>query len=143
MNKILIINGANLNLLGEREPNIYGDTTLHDLEKLCKKKAAECHMEIDFFQSNVEGEIINKIHQSFKEGITKLIINAGGFTHTSIALMDCLIATKMQAVEVHISNIYKREDFRHNSYISKASSGVICGLGVDGYLLAIEYLSKN
>ncbi|MDR0484808.1 MAG: type II 3-dehydroquinate dehydratase [Alphaproteobacteria bacterium] len=143
MSKILIINGANLNLLGQREPNIYGNFTLDDLEKLCIAKASSCNSEVIFFQSNLEGELINKIHSGYSQGITKLIINAGGFSHTSIALMDAIIATKMQTIEVHISNIYKREDFRHNSYISKVANGTICGLGADGYLLAIEYLSKN
>jgi 3-dehydroquinate dehydratase-2 len=143
MEKILIVNGANLNLLGSREPSIYGSATLKDLEKLCAVKAAELNIEVECFQSNIEGELINKIQEAAAAGITKLIINAGGYSHTSIALMDCLIATKMQVVEVHISNIYRREDFRHNSYMARASIGTICGLGIHGYTLAMEYLIKN
>ena len=143
MNKILIINGANLNLLGSREPHIYGDITLAKLEEMCLVKAKDFNYEIIFFQSNSESEIINKIQENSAQGITKLIINAGGFSHTSIAIMDCIIATNMKTVEVHISNINKREDFRHNSFIAKVALGVICGLGINGYLYAIEYLSKN
>lgn len=143
MNKILIINGPNLNLLGSREKNIYGSNTLADLESMCVEKAKKHNHEIIFFQSNHEGEIIDKIHECYKAGITKLVINAGAYTHTSIAIMDSIIATQMNTIEVHISNIYKREDFRHKSYISKVATSVICGLGLDGYLYAIEALCKN
>jgi 3-dehydroquinate dehydratase-2 len=143
MKKILIINGANLNLLGTREQSIYGNKTISDLEKLCAEKAKTYQHEIIFFQSNSEGEIINKIHEAYNSGINKLIINAGAYTHTSIAIMDCLLACNMNSIEVHISNIYKREDFRHKSYISKVVIGVICGLGLDGYLYAIETHCKN
>lgn len=143
MKKILIINGANLNLLGTREKNIYGNATIEDLQKLCEDKAKQYEYDIIFFQSNSESEIINKIHEAYKLGINKLIINAGAYTHTSIAIMDSILATNINTIEVHISNIYKREDFRHNSYISKVANGVICGLGLDGYLYAIEAHCKN
>ncbi len=143
MKQILIINGPNLNLLGAREQAIYGSYSLADLEKICIEKAKECQHEIIFFQSNSEGEIINRIHKAYNLGVTKLIINAGAYTHTSIAIMDSILATNMETIEVHLSNIYRREDFRHKSYISKVAKATICGLGLDGYLYAIDNLCKN
>ena len=141
MKRILIINGPNLNLLGNREKNFYGDTSLERIRSICEKKCAENQMEIEFFQSNHEGELIEKIHsvQNYYEGI---IINPAAYTHTSIALLDALRATSKPKIEVHISNIYAREDYRRKSITSEAVNGVICGFGENGYLLAIEAMKK-
>ena len=141
MKKILIINGPNLNLLGNREKNFYGDTSLERIRSICEKKCSENQMEIEFFQSNHEGELIEKIHsvQNDYEGI---IINPAAYTHTSIALLDALRATTKPKIEVHISNIYAREDYRRKSITSEAVNGVICGFGENGYLLAIEAIKK-
>ncbi|MDX1950072.1 MAG: type II 3-dehydroquinate dehydratase [Rickettsiales bacterium] len=141
MKKILILNGPNLNMLGKREPDIYGHITLGEIEKRCKDLANSKNIEIDFFQSNNEADLIDKIHKS-SNNFSGIIINAGAFTHTSIAIMDALLLVNIPVIEVHISNIFRREQFRHNSYISLASKGVICGLGVDSYLLAITALSN-
>ena len=135
--KILIINGPNLNLLGTREPEIYGDDTLADIEERCQALAESLGMEVEFFQSNSEGEIINNIHMA-RESFDGLVLNAGGYTHTSVAIHDALKLLNIPIVELHISNIYKREDFRHKSLISPAASGIICGFGVKGYELALK-----
>jgi len=137
MNKILIINGPNLNLLGEREQSQYGSTTFDELKKICQKKSEDLGVNLDFKQSNIEGEIVNNIQEarSVYDGI---IINAAGFTHTSVAIRDALSIFKKPVIELHISNIYKREEFRHKSLISGVVSGIICGLGVNGYILAIN-----
>lgn len=135
--KILIINGPNLNLLGTREPGIYGTTSFDDfLEKLRK---AYPHVTLDYYQSNVEGELIDKMQQ---EGFTAdgIVLNAGAYTHTSIALRDCISSLKAPVVEVHISNVHRREEFRHRSMISAVCRGVICGFGLDSYRLAVEAL---
>ena len=141
MNKILIINGPNLNLLGNREKKFYGDTSLERIRSICEKKCAENQMEMEFYQSNHEGELLEKIHavQNEYEGI---IINPAAYTHTSIALLDALRATTKPKIEVHISNIYAREDYRRKSITSEAVNGVICGFGENGYLLAIEAMKK-
>ena len=133
MKKILVINGPNLNLLGDREPEIYGIKTLKDIENECLKEFKE--LELVFFQSNSESEIIEHIHSS--NNFTALIINAGALTHTSIAIHDALKAIKIPKIEVHISNIYSREEFRKNSFISPAVNGIIAGFGTDVYKLAI------
>lgn len=135
--KILIINGPNLNMLGTRQPEIYGDDTLDDIKERCEAMAESIGLEIDFRQSNSEGEIINYIHEA-KKSFAGLIINAAGYTHTSVAIFDALLLLDIPVVEVHISNIYKREDFRHKSLVSPAASGIICGFGVKGYELALK-----
>ncbi len=137
MSNILIINGPNLNLLGEREQSQYGSTTFDELKKMCLNRSKDLNMSLDFNQSNIEGEIVNIIQEARKihEGI---IINAAGFTHTSVAIRDALSIFKKPIIELHISNIYKREEFRHKSLISGVVSGIICGLGVNGYILAIN-----
>ena len=141
-NKIIIINGPNLNLLGEREQSQYGSTTFEELKANCLKKGQEIGLDIDFAQSNVEGELVNIIQDSRKkyEGI---IINAAGFTHTSVAIRDALDLFKKPIIELHISNIYKREEFRHKSLISGVVTGGIFGLGAEGYILAIISLQKT
>ena len=141
MKKILIINGPNLNLLGNREKNFYGDTTLERIKSICEKKCSENDMEMEFFQSNHEGELLEKIH-SVQNGFDGIIINPAAYTHTSIALLDALRATSKPKIEVHISNIYSREDYRRKSITSEAVNGVICGFGENGYLLAIEAMKK-
>ena len=139
MKKILVINGPNLNLLGEREKNIYGSKTIKDIEEECKSESKKNDIDITFFQSNSESEIIEKI-QDLK-GFHGLIINAGAFTHTSIAIHDSLKILKIPIIEVHISNIYKREDFRKNSFVSSTASGIIVGFGTDVYLIAINSIT--
>ncbi len=140
MKKILIINGPNLNMLGAREPEIYGNQTIADIEKLCKETAEKLGFSIDFRQSNAEAEIIGWIQESAK--FSALIINAAAYTHTSVAIYDALLAVKIPVVEVHLSNIYRREEFRHHSYVSRAARGVICGFGAIGYALALSGIKK-
>ena len=139
--KILVINGPNLNLLGTREKEKYGQSSLEDIKNKCQAHAKKIDLEVEFKQSNVEGEIVNFIQESRKK-YAGIIINAGGYTHTSVAILDALLAVKKPTIELHITNIYKREDFRHKSLISKASNGIICGLGVDGYLMALDGIKK-
>jgi 3-dehydroquinate dehydratase-2 len=141
MKKIIIINGPNLNMLGTREPEIYGHETLADIEKSCKKYAKTLGFSVDFHQSNNEGELVTLIQSAGKDN-SALIINAGAYTHTSIALMDALLLLKIPVVEVHLSNIFRREPFRHESYISKAAKGVICGFGADSYILALQAVAN-
>ena len=138
---ILVLNGPNLNMLGTREPKIYGKATLRDLEALCRKKAAALGLAADCRQSNVEGELVGWIQESRKthKGI---VINAGGYSHTSVAILDALNLCGLPAIEVHISNIYGRERFRHHSRLSQAAVGVIAGLGIDGYGYALDALAK-
>ena len=140
-NKIIIINGPNLNLLGEREQSQYGSITFEKLKENCLKKISELGMDVEFFQSNVEGEIITKIQEA-KKSFDGIIINAAGFTHTSVAIRDALDVFKKPIIELHISNIYKREEFRHKSLISDIVSGGIFGLGSEGYILAIISMQK-
>jgi 3-dehydroquinate dehydratase-2 len=140
-NKIIIINGPNLNLLGEREQSHYGSTTFEKLKENCLKKSNEIGIELDFAQSNIEGELVNLIQNSRKKH-DGMIINAAGFTHTSVALRDALDLFKKPIIELHISNIYKREEFRQKSLISDIVTGGIFGLGVEGYILAIISLQK-
>lgn len=139
MRKIIILNGPNLNMLGTREPDVYGSQTLDDIKILCEKKALSLSISIDFRQSNHEGDIIGWIQEAGNSA-SGLIINPAGFGHTSIAIMDALLAIKIPAVEVHLSNIYKREEFRHHTYSSRAVRGVISGFGSAGYIMAIEAL---
>ena len=137
MKKILIINGPNLNLLGNREKKFYGDTTLEKIKALCEQHCKKNDIECVFFQSNHEGELIEKIH-SVEIEYDGIIINPAAFTHTSIALLDSLRATSKPKIEIHISNIYAREKFRHNSLISRNAKGVICGFGLQSYELALK-----
>jgi 3-dehydroquinate dehydratase-2 len=139
--KILILNGPNLNLLGAREPEIYGTETLDDIAVKCKERAQKLGLQTDFRQSNHEGELVTWI-QGARQDMAGLIINAGAYTHTSVALLDALLAADMPVIEVHLSNIFRREDFRHHSYVSSAATGMICGLGSQGYLLALEALNN-
>ena len=141
MNKIIILNGPNLNLLGEREKNQYGDFTLKDIEKNCEDFAVKNNVSLSLFQSNIEGELVEKIQISRKEQ-QGLIINAGGYTHTSVAIHDALKIIKIPIIELHISNIYNREEFRHKSLISKLAKGIICGFGADGYIMALKAMRK-
>ena len=140
-NKIIIINGPNLNLLGEREQSQYGSSTFEELKDNCQKKAVEIGIELEFIQSNLEGELVNLIQDSRKK-YDGMIINAAGFTHTSVAIRDALDLFKKPIIELHISNIYKREEFRHKSLISGVVTGGIFGLGAEGYILAIISLQK-
>ena len=135
-NNIIIINGPNLNLLGEREQSQYGSITFEKLKKNCLSKAKDLNINLEFSQSNIEGEIVTTIQEA-KSKFDGIIINAAGFTHTSVAIRDALDIYKKPIIELHISNIYKREEFRHKSLISAVVSGVICGLGANGYILAI------
>ena len=141
MKKILVINGPNLNLLGTREPEIYGRLTLNDIGTQLKNKAEQLKVEIECFQSNCEGEIVDKIGLA-KNKFDAIIINPAAYTHTSVAIRDAISAVDIATIEVHISNIYSREEFRHKSFISPVCIGQISGLGIDGYLLALEYFSK-
>ncbi|MCF6343983.1 MAG: type II 3-dehydroquinate dehydratase [Devosiaceae bacterium] len=140
--KILILNGPNLNMLGTREPETYGSQTLGDIEQLCIKKATSLGLEVDFLQSNSEGELVDYI-QGAKEKFDGIIINPAAYSHTSIAIRDALISVELPIIEVHISNIFKREEFRHHSYVSAVANGIICGLGTKGYLLALEALIEQ
>ena len=140
-NKIIIINGPNLNLLGEREQSQYGSDTFEELKEKCLKKSKEIGLEVKFTQSNLEGEIVNIIQEARKE-YNGMIINAAGFTHTSVAIRDALSLFKKPIIELHISNIYKREEFRHKSLISDIATGGIFGLGTEGYILAIISIQK-
>ena len=137
---IYVLNGPNLNLLGSREPEVYGKETLDDVRARCERRAAALGFSIDFRQSNHEGELVAWIQEA-RGGAAGLIVNAGAFTHTSIAMLDALLACPVPSVEVHLSNIFTREPFRHHSYISKAVKGVICGFGAQSYELAIEALA--
>ena len=136
MNKIIILNGPNLNLLGEREKEKYGNITLKDIENNCKEFAKKNDIDLSLFQSNIEGELVEEIQKARKEH-NGLIINAGGYTHTSVAIHDALKILKMPIIELHITNIYNREDFRHKSLISKIATCVICGFGTEGYIMAL------
>ena len=138
---IYVINGPNLNLLGKREPEKYGRATLDDVETLCRDAAKKHGYEIEFRQSNKEGELVDYIQEAGKKNAAGIVINPAGYTTTSIAMMDAVLGVGLPTVEVHITNIHARESFRHNSYISKAARGVICGLGVAGYALAIAGLA--
>lgn len=142
MSRILILNGPNLNMLGTREPGIYGYDTLEDIQKLCQEEAKSLGLKIDFRQSNHEGELITWIQQAPLQGFSGIIINGGAFSHTSIAIMDALLILEMPVIEVHITNIFKREEFRHVSFVSPAAEGLICGLGSRGYALGLKAIAE-
>lgn len=140
MKLVYILNGPNLNLLGTREPEIYGADTLADVETRCASKSEALGFSMVFRQTNLEGELVNWIHEA-REKAAGIILNAGAYTHTSVALHDALKAVGLPAIEVHLSNVYKRESFRHHSYISPVADGVICGFGVQSYELALDGMS--
>ena len=137
--KILVLNGPNLNLLGSRQPELYGAVSLKEIEKSLKQLASKLGVELEFFQSNSEGELVDKIQSAFGS-CQGILINAGAYTHTSIAIRDALLAVKIPFVEVHLSNIFSREQFRHHSYLSDIALGVVCGFGANSYLLGLEAL---
>ena len=141
MKKILIVNGPNLNLLGTREPEIYGKLSLSDIENEIKKLAEKLKIEVSFFQSNHEGEIVDAIGNA-KDKFEGIIINPAAYTHTSVAIRDAIAAVNLPAIEVHISNVYSREDFRQHSFIAPVCIGQIAGLGIDGYLFALKKLAS-
>ncbi len=141
--QLLLLNGPNLNLLGTREPEIYGSVTLQDIEVAAQQQAKEAGVALTSFQSNHEGELIDRVHAAKKDGVDAIIINPGGLTHTSVALRDALAGVAVPFVEVHISNIHRRETFRHHSYFSDIAVGVICGVGVDGYRFAVDFAIKK
>lgn len=138
---VLILNGPNLNMLGVREPSVYGTETLDDIEALCQERAERLGLAVDFRQSNHEGELVSWIHQA-RSDHDAIVINAGAYTHTSVALLDALTLTELPVVEVHLSNIFRREPFRHHSYISAVAKGVICGFGSQGYLMALDAVAR-
>jgi 3-dehydroquinate dehydratase-2 len=138
---ILVLNGPNLNLLGLREPQIYGHETLSDIEETCLEHAAELGLTVDFRQSNHEGQLVDWIQEA-RQMADGIILNAGAYSHTSIAILDALNAASVPTVEVHLSNIFRREEFRHNSYVSRVARGVICGFGAHGYELALSAIAR-
>jgi 3-dehydroquinate dehydratase-2 len=139
---VLVLNGPNLNMLGTREPEVYGTTTLVDIEKMMKDRARDLHLAVDFRQSNSEGELVTWIQEG-RLTASAIIINAAAYTHTSVAILDALQAFKGPIIEVHLSNIFRREAFRHHSYVSGVATGVICGLGANGYLLALDAVADK
>ena len=141
--KLLLLNGPNLNLLGSREPEVYGATTLAEIEQAAIAQAQAAGAELAYLQSNHEGDLIDRIQAAKAQGVEAIVINPGGLTHTSVALRDALAGVSIPFVEVHISNIYRRESFRHHSYLSELAAGVVCGLGPDGYRISIEFAIKK
>ena len=141
MKKILLLNGPNLNMLGKREPEIYGSQTLADIEQHLQVLAQHQGVQLDYFQSNSEEALINRIHQAFQQ-VDFILINPAAFTHTSVALRDALLSVSIPFIEIHLSNVHSREPFRHHSYLSDIAKGVICGLGAKGYEYALDYAMK-
>jgi 3-dehydroquinate dehydratase-2 len=139
--KILVLNGPNLNLLGTREPDIYGTETLGDIERQARVRAEALGLDIDFRQSNTEGELVDWIQEA-RGSMAGIVINAGAYTHTSVAILDALQASDLPVVEVHLSNIFARESFRHHSYVSQVAAGLVCGFGGLGYSLALEAMAR-
>ncbi|MBK7093281.1 MAG: type II 3-dehydroquinate dehydratase [bacterium] len=142
MKKIIVINGPNLNLLGERQPEVYGKTTLPELERRLKKCGKSLGYQIDCFQFNSEGDIVDCV-QKYRKGVAGIVMNPAGYSHTSIVILDALLAVEVPVVEVHISNIYKREEFRRKSITAAGCAGLISGLGITGYELAIQYIANT
>jgi 3-dehydroquinate dehydratase-2 len=139
---IYVLNGPNLNLLGQRQPQLYGSATLHDIQTRLEARAAGLGLAIDFRQSNHEGVLIDWVHEA-RQKASAIIINAAGLTHSSVALLDALLAADLPVIEVHLTNIYRRDAFRHHSYVSQAATGIICGLGAKGYELALDALAER
>jgi len=142
MSRFLLLNGPNLNLLGTREPDVYGATTLQDIEQELQREAKSAGHDLEYFQSNAEFALIERIHQAQKESIDFIIINPAAYTHTSVAIRDALLGVNIPFIEVHLSNVHAREPFRHHSYLSDIAKGVICGLGSDGYRYALSSAIK-
>ncbi|MFK7764438.1 MAG: type II 3-dehydroquinate dehydratase [Roseobacter sp.] len=142
MTSVLILNGPNLNLLGTRQPEVYGRTTLADIESQCQKYAQHIDLKINFLQTNHEGALVDEIHAA-RGKFDGIILNAGAYTHTSIALMDAIASVEVPTIELHLSNVHAREDFRHTSYIAKVVIGVICGFGAHGYVLAMDAMTAH
>jgi 3-dehydroquinate dehydratase II len=138
---VFVLNGPNLNLLGVRDPAVYGHDTLGDIEERCTARAASLDLQIEFRQTNHEGQLVDWIQEA-RESADGIILNAGALTHTSVAVLDALSAADLPVIEVHLSNIFRRERFRHHSYVSLAANGVICGLGAQGYELALDALAR-
>lgn len=143
MPNILVLNGPNLNLLGTREPGLYGSDTLDDIHQRLQKRAAQAGHQLDFFQSNAEFELIERVHEAGRQGVDFAILNPAAFTHTSIALRDAFLGVKLPFIEVHLSNVHSREAFRHHSYFSDIAQGIIVGLGAQGYELALEAVIRR
>jgi 3-dehydroquinate dehydratase-2 len=139
---IYALNGPNLNLLGHRQPQLYGAATLADIEAALRSRAERFGLRIEFRQTNYEGELIDWVHEA-RQNASAIVINAAGLTHTSVALLDALLAADLPIIEVHLTNIYKREPFRHHSYVSQAATGIICGMGAKGYELALDALAER
>ncbi|MBV2131682.1 type II 3-dehydroquinate dehydratase [Pseudomonas sp. MAP12] len=137
---ILVLNGPNLNMLGTREPDTYGHETLADVEVLCQRTASECGLEVEFRQTNHEGQLIDWIHQA-RSRCAGILINPGAWTHTSVAIRDALVAAELPVIEVHISNVHKREEFRHHSFVSGVAVGVLCGFGTHGYRMGLTHFA--
>ena len=138
---IYVLNGPNLNLLGRREPQTYGRATLKDVERLCRDTAKRHKLAVEFRQSNQEGDLVEWVQQAGAAGAAGIIVNAGGYTHSSVAIRDAILAVKLPVVEVHVSNIFAREDFRHTSHIAPVAKATLCGFGINGYALAIDGLA--
>jgi len=138
---IYVLNGPNLNLLGRREPQTYGRATLKDVERLCRDTAKRHKLAVEFRQSNQEGDLVEWVQQAGAAGAAGIIVNAGGYTHSSVAIRDAILAVKLPVVEVHVSNIFARESFRHHSYIAPVARATLCGFGVEGYALAVTGLA--
>lgn len=140
--KVLILNGPNLNMLGSRQPDVYGRETLADVEESCSRHGRSLSLEVDCRQSNSEGQLVDWIQEA-RKGHSGVIINPGAYSHTSIAIMDALLAAELPVIEVHLSNIHRREAFRHQSYVSKVADAVLCGLGSQGYLFALDAMARR
>ncbi|WP_297425020.1 type II 3-dehydroquinate dehydratase [uncultured Acinetobacter sp.] len=140
---ILVIHGPNLNLLGQREPEVYGYLTLEDINQQLIQQAQQHHIELETFQSNWEGAIVDRIHAAKQQGVAFIVINPAALTHTSVALRDALLGVDLPFIEVHLSNVHARESFRHHSYLSDKAVGVICGLGAKGYAAAVDYVIQH
>lgn len=139
--RVLVLNGPNLNMLGARQPEVYGSTTLADIDAMCQARAKDLDLKVECRQSNAEGELVGWI-QDARGRYAGLIINPGAYSHTSVAILDALLAVELPVIEVHLSNIHRREVFRHHSYVSQAAQGIICGFGAAGYLLALDGLAQ-
>ena len=140
---ILVIHGPNLNLLGQREPEVYGYLTLEDINQQLIQQAQQHHIELETFQSNWEGAIVDRIHAAKQQGVAFIVINPAALTHTSVALRDALLGVDLPFIEVHLSNVHARESFRHHSYLSDKAVGIICGLGAKGYAAAVDYVIQH